>query len=101
MGILDKIKALFKKKPKAEAAGAAPAKPGAAAKVSVKDYGSTPLGKALTFAETKLAEKQDNLTNAEVEMFRSKISSYAEHVGKDEEDALVSVSQLIGGITRA
>ncbi len=98
MGILDKIKALFKKKP----AAAPAAKPGKApAKVAAKDYGSTPLGKALTFAETKLAEKQDKLTNAEVEMFRSKISSYAEKVGKDEEDALVSVSQLIGGITRA
>jgi len=97
MGILDKIKALFKKKPAATVA-----KPGKApAKVAAKDYGSTPLGKALTFAETKLAEKQDNLTNAEIEMFRSKISSYAEKVGKDEEDALVSVSQLIGGITRA
>ncbi len=100
MGILDKIKALFKKKPAAAAADK-PGKAAAPAKVAVKDYGSTPLGKALTFAETKLAEKQDKLTNAEIEMFRSKIANYAEHVGKDEEDALVSVSQLIGGITRA
>ncbi len=100
MGILDKIKALFKKKPAGAAPGAKPGK-AAPAKVAVKDYGSTPLGKALTFAETKLAEKQDNLTNAEIEMFRSKIATYAEQVGKDEEDALVSVSQLIGGITRA
>ncbi len=59
------------------------------------------LAKALAFAEAKLDEKKSELSNAEIEMFRSKIASYTDKVGKDEEAALVSVSQLIGGIVTA
>ncbi|HIJ00078.1 MAG: hypothetical protein PWQ88_91 [Candidatus Methanomethylophilaceae archaeon] len=104
MGIVDKIKALFKKEDSDEKAKVVPkasttkAPPASAA---IKDYGDTQLGKALTFAEKKLAEKQDKLNKSELEMFRSKIALHAEKIGKNEDEALIQVSQLIGAITRA
>jgi len=71
------------------------------AKPASKGYGSTPLGKSLNFAEAKLMAKQDKISKAEFAMFKSKIAACAEKVGKDEEAALVSASQIIGGIIRA
>jgi len=41
------------------------------------------------------------LSTAEAEMFKAKIDSHAEKVGKDEEAALISVSQTIGAIAKA
>ncbi len=61
----------------------------------------SPLSEALAFAESKLDERKGELSKADIEMFRSKIASFADRVGKDEEAALISVSQLIGGIVTA
>ena len=135
MSILDKIKAIFKKKPSAEATepmeedsgigqeeapvlptqgeGLEPEpEPEPEAEPKTEKEGKpeepaatadeeSPLAEAIAFAEAKLAEKKDELTPAELEMFKAKLSSYADKVGKDEEDALVSVSQLIGAIAQA
>jgi len=70
-------------------------------KKSSKGYGDSPLGKALTFAEAQLKAKGDKLSNAELLMFQSKIAALSKSIGKDEDAAMVSVSQLIGGIIRA
>ncbi|GEM_PF-4943851 len=135
MSILDKIKAIFKKKPSAEATepmeedsgigqeeapvlptqgeGLEPEpEPEPEAEPKTEKEGKpeepaatadeeSPLAEAIAFAEAKLAEKKDELTPAELEMFKAKLSSYADKVGKDEEEALSSVSQLIGAITKS
>lgn len=88
-------------KPKA-APKAAPAKvAGRSAKTPAKNYGDSPLGKALTFAEQKLNDKEDKLPSSVVEFYRGKIAAYAQMVGKDEESALIGMSQVIGAIVSA
>ena len=74
---------------------------GKAAEKKSKGHGDSPLGKALNFAEDKLSSKKSKMSKAEYDLFRSKIDALAKNIGKDEEQALVSASQLIGGIIRA
>lgn len=66
-----------------------------------KDYGETQLGKALTFAEQKLNEKEAELPSSVVEFYRGKIEIGSQALGKDEETALISMSQVIGSIINA
>jgi len=83
---------------KPKAAPAAKAKAPAKSTKSAKNYGDTQLGKALTFAEQKLNEKEDKLPSSVVEFYRGKIAAYSQSVGKDEESALIGMSQVIGAI---
>ncbi|MGE4274658.1 MAG: hypothetical protein AB7E27_01190 [Candidatus Methanomethylophilaceae archaeon] len=85
---------------KPKVAPASKAKPANSAKTA-KNYGDSQLGKALTFAEQKLNEKEDKLPSSVVEFYRGKIAAYAELVGKDEESALIGMSQVIGAIVSA
>lgn len=73
------------------------AKPKAPAK-NAKNYGDSKLGKALTFAEQKLNDKEDSIPSSLVEFYRGKISVYSQSVGKDEDSALIGMSQVIGAI---
>ncbi len=88
-----------KKVPAAKKGKGAKSKKGG--KKAAKGYGDSPLGKSLNFAMVKLDEKKDGLSEAEYALYRTKIEAFADRVGKDEDEALVSVSQLIGAITRA
>lgn len=63
-----------------------------------KNYGESQLGKALTFAEQKLNDKEDDIPSSLVEFYRGKISIYSQSIGKDEESALIGMSQVIGAI---
>lgn len=99
MGIWDKVKAFFKKKP--QNPEIKESRTADKSKVASKGYGSSPLGKALNFAEAKLDAKQNSISKAELAVFKSKIAACAENIGKDEESSLVKVSQIIGGINRA
>ncbi|MDI3482761.1 MAG: hypothetical protein PWQ88_632 [Candidatus Methanomethylophilaceae archaeon] len=86
MSFWDKLKSFFKKKERKEEA---------------KEPQQTALSKALDLAESKLMEKEGEMSASELERFRSRIAALRKNVGADEESALISVSQLIGAIARA
>lgn len=103
MGIIDKIKGLFKKKAPADKA-AAPAKKakGAAAKRSAQFAGEGKVADALRYAADKIdvqvaAGKYDDKRG---DMFVAQLKD-VEASTADDDAKLIQISQIIGGIISA
>lgn len=96
MGLMDKIKGVFKKKDKGEKK-AAPAKKGAA-KVSM-DFSGCSIEKELNYAAAKIDEAvaAGKLTEARGDAFRTQLIAIKES-GASDDDRRIQVSRVIGGI---
>lgn len=67
------------------------------------NLGDTELSKAIKFAAGKIDDKvaEGKITDAQADVYMERVMSYAPEVGKDEDAALIAVSQVIGSIVEA
>lgn len=92
------------KKEKAPVAkkAAAPKASGKSRAASV-NLGDSELAKAIKYGAEKIDEKvaAGKITDAEGDAYMARIMAYAGKVGKDEDNALVNVSQILGAVAKA
>lgn len=67
------------------------------------NLGDTDLAKAIKFAAGKIDTKvsEGKISDAQADVYMERVMSYAPEVGKNEDAALVAVSQVIGSIVEA